>query len=305
MNLNNKFLMKTTLIIVAISYLFYTIYQAITTTLFITHFPTVIAVLPTHITSSHPSLQLGLFLFQEIAGSAGGYLRLAGALIAVNCALLYFRDDAKYLEKFRLVLLFESLYFLLLLPAAANHLIGSIISTSAFLNFYTGVTCLLQAVLIFPPLFMLSRKLKNGQNLLSIEKWACIAAPMYVFGFWVRHGLLWVYALSASAPPQAGFFEAVGLTDSLVTLLVTALVTTFICLAFMQTQKLNTRLMGVAVILFGLYFVIYDLVSLWVPVYHAFLPLTDFWMVTLPILGIAVLLSHWKRGFQNSTFDEV
>jgi hypothetical protein len=305
MNPNKKSLTKTALIIVAISYLLYTIYQAITTTIFVIHFPTVIVVLPTHITSSQPSLQLGLFLFQEIAGSAGSYLRLAGAFIAVNCALLYFRNDAKYVEKVRLVLLFESLYFLLLLPAAANHLIGSIISSSAFLNFHTGISCLLQAVLIFPPLFMLSRKLKNPQNLLQIEKWACVAAPMYVFGFWVRHGLLWVYALSASAPPQAGFFEAVGLTDSLVTLLVTALVTTVICMAFMQTQKLNTRLMGTVVILFGLYFVIYDLVSLWVPVYLAFLPLTDFWMATLPLLGIAILLSDGKKGSQTSTFDEV
>jgi hypothetical protein len=301
----NKSSLKAALIIVAISYLLYTIYQAITTTLFVLHFPTVIAVLPTHITSSQPTLQLGLFLFQEIAGSAGSYLRLAGALIALNCAILYFRSDAKYHGKFRVALIFESLYFLLLLPAAANHLIGSIISTSAFLNFYTGVSTLLQAVLIFPPLFMLSRKLKKPQNLQSVQKWACIAAPLYMFGFWVRHGLLLVYALAPSANPQSVLFEALGYVNSLVTLLVAALFTTVICLAFMQTQKLNMRLIGAVLILFGLYFVIYDLVSLWVPVYCAFLPLTDFWMITIPILGIVVLLSYWEKGLQNSSFDEV
>jgi hypothetical protein len=295
MNPNNSF-MKTALILVAVSYLLYALYQAITTTLFVTHFPTVIVVLPQHITSSQPALQLRLFLLQETAGSAGSYLRLGAAILAVNCALLYFRNNPKYLARFRLVLLLESLYFLLLLPAAANHLIGSIISTSAFLNFYTGISTLLQAVLIFPPLFMLSRKLKNPQNVPSIQKWASIAAPLYVFGFWVRHGLLWVYALSSLANPQAGLFEAVGFVNSWLTLLVAATVTTVACLMFWKNKKLNMRLVGVAVVSFGAYFVIYDLVSVWLPIYRVFLPLTDFWMVTLPILGVAILLNdHCKR----------
>jgi hypothetical protein len=296
MNPNRNSLMKASLLLVAISFLLYTIYQAITTTIFVTHFQTVIVVLPKFITSSQPTLQLGLFLFQEIAGSVGSYLRLTSAILAVSCAILYFRNDYRYIEKFRQVLLLESLYFLLLLPAAANHLIGSTISTSAFLNLYTGTSTLLQAVLIFPPLFILSRKLKNLQNLPLIQKWACIATPLYVFGFWIRHGFLWVYALSSSAPLQAGFFEAVGLTDSLVMLLIAAIVATAICLNFLQTQKLNMSIVGTAIILFGLYFVIYDLISIWVPIYRAFLPLTDFWMVTLPILGIAVLLSHGNKG---------
>lgn len=298
MNPNRNSSMKASLVLVAISYLLYTIYQAITTTVFVTHFPTVIVVLPKFITSSQPSLQLGLFLFQEIAGSVGSYLRLTSAILAVSCVVLYFRNDYRYIGKFRQVLLLESLYFILLLPAAANHLIGSTISTSVFLNLYTGVSTLLQAVLIFPPLFILSRKLKNLQKLPQIKKWVCIAAPLYVFGFWIRHGLLWVYALSSSAPMQAGFFETVGLTDSLVMLLIAANVTTAICLIFLRKQKLYVKLVGTAIILFGLYFVIYDLVSIWVPVYRAFLPLTDFWMATLPILGIAILLSHGKKGLQ-------
>jgi hypothetical protein len=38
-----------------------------------------------------------------------------------------------------------------------------------------------------------NRKIKNTQNIPSIVKFACAAAPLYVFGFWVRHGLLQVY----------------------------------------------------------------------------------------------------------------
>jgi hypothetical protein len=287
-------ILKTALIIVATAFLLYCIYQSITTTIFVLHFPTVIKVLPTVIASSNPSVQLGLFLFQETAGSIGGYFRLAGAILAVSGTVLYFRNDAKYLVRFRLVILFESLYFLLLLPAAINHLVGSAISTSAFLNFYTGVSTLLQAALIFPPLFILSLKLKEPQNQLPIQKWACIAAPLYVLGFWVRHGLFWVYALSSEAPLQGGVLETVGFLDSSLTLLVAAAVTSFVCFAY-KKHSLNLRLVGFAIVLVGFYFIVYDLVAVWQPTYHDFLPLTDFWMVTLPLLGATMLyMSHRK-----------
>ena len=220
----------------------------------------------------------------------GSYLRLTAAILAVNSAILYLKNNPKYLQKFRLVLLFESLYFLLLSPAAANHLIGSVISTSAFLNFYTGVSVLLQALLIFPALFMLSHKLKHPQNTSSIFKWVVIVAPLYVFGFWVRHGLLWVYALSCSAPPQTGFLEFLGFVNSWLTLLVAALVTSVVCLDFLRLRRPSLRFVGAAICLVGVYFVIYDVVSVWVPVYRDFLPLTDFWMLTLPILGVALSL---------------
>lgn len=114
MNSNNNSLIKRALIILALSYLLYNIYQAITTTIFVTHFPLVITRLPQFITSSQPSLQLGLFLFQESAGSAGSYLHLVAAIFAVYSAVLFLRNNSKYLEAFRKVVLFESLYFLLL-----------------------------------------------------------------------------------------------------------------------------------------------------------------------------------------------
>ena len=304
MKLKRELFLKIALCVVATSFLLYTIYQSITTTVFIANFQTVIVVIPQFVSSSQPALQLGLFLFQEIAGSIGSYLRLIGAVLAVSCAALYFRNNAKYLGRLRLVFLFESFYFLLLLPSAINHLAGSVISTSDFLNFYTGVSTLLQGVLVFPPLFMLSRKLKNQQNYQEVKKYAILAAPLYVFGFWVRHGFLWVYALSSSAPLQAGSFEFVGFLDSWMTLLVAGIVTTFACFAFKQKKKFNQTLAAAAITLVGLYFVIYDLVSLWLPVYRAFIPLTDFWMVTLPLLGVALLFPvDTSRNQMATTFD--
>jgi hypothetical protein len=149
---------------------------------FISHFPSIIVQLPHFVKSSQPNLQLGLFLFQEIAVSVGSILRLIGTVFALSCAVLFFKNDSRYLQKLRYAVLFESLYFLLLFPSAINHLVGSVISVSALLNYYTGVASLLQVVLIFPALFVLSCKLKNPKNIPSILTWAGIAAPMYVFG---------------------------------------------------------------------------------------------------------------------------
>ncbi len=295
----NARLTQKALLVVAVSFLLYTLYQAATTTIFVVHFPLVVVKLPTLITSTQPTLQLGLFLFQEIAGSIGSYLRLIGAIFALNCAILYFKNDPRYLNKFRLTLFFESLYFLLLLPAAANHLIGSAISTSPFLNFYTGVSVLVQAVLVFPPLFILSRKLKTPNNHKSIQEWGGIAATLYVFAFWVRHGLLWVYALLPSATPLSDLLTFVGAVNSLLTLLISSIIVTFIWVTFSLKKKLNMRIVGTAFILVGVYFVIYDLVSVWNSVYRAFLPLTDFWMVTLPILGVAILCVSKKVNFER------
>ncbi len=219
---------------------------------------------------------------------------MIGAIFALDCALLFFKKDAKYVERFGKVLLFESLYFLLLFPAALNHLVGSIISSSAFLNFYTGVSCLFQAALIFPPLFILSRKLRKPQDFPPILKWAGISAVLYVFGFWVRHGLLWVYALLPLETQPAGFVDIIGSVNSLLTLLVAAIVTLAAVLTFRQKKNLNSMLAVIAIILVESYFVIYALISVWSPIYHDFLPLTDFWMITLPLLGIEIYLISKK-----------
>ncbi len=151
---------------------------------------------------------------------------------------------------------------------------------------------------------MLSRKLKKPQDRLSILKWAGIAAPLYVFGFWVKLGLLWVYALLPLGTAQTGLVDTIGSVNSLLTLLVAAIVSTVASLTFRKKKNPNTWLVGTAIILVGVYFVIYNLVSVWVPIYRAFLPLTDFWMITLPILGIAVLVDS-KHGTNHNNKEKI
>jgi hypothetical protein len=282
-------------LLVAISFLLYNIYLAITATIFIFHFPSIVSQLPHFIQSSHPNLQLGLFLTQEVSGLVGSYLRFIGALFALYCALLFLRKDPNYLGKFRYALLFESLYFLTFFPAALNHLVGSVISTSPFLNFYNGVSFLLQVLLIFPVLFVLRHKFRRPQDSHSILKWGSITVTFYVLGFWVKNGLMWVYALSPSQTSRWSFVATVGFVNSWLTLLVAAVVCSAMCLAFRQKQKLNVQLAGAVAVLVGVYFVVYDVVSIWDNVYRAFLPLTDFWMASLLLVGVVVLVDSRRN----------
>ena len=86
MNLDKKSFLKKALLVVAISYLLYDIYQAIVTTIFVSNFPIIITRLPNFIESSQPTLQLWLFLLQELIGSIGIYLRLISGAFAVYAA---------------------------------------------------------------------------------------------------------------------------------------------------------------------------------------------------------------------------
>jgi hypothetical protein len=289
MELTDVAYLKKTLLVVALAFLLCNIYIAVTATIFISHFPAIAANLPHFFKSAQPNLQLGFFLLQELSGFVASILRLVGAVFALNAAWLFLKNNRLYLGNLEYALLFESLYFLMFLPAAINHLVGSMISTSPFLNFYNGVSFLLQVLLVFPALFVLSRKLKNPEDAGSILKWAGIAAPLYVWGLWVKNGLMWVYAISPAQTTPWSFAGAVGFVNSWVTLLVAAALCSVVCITFGQKQKLNVRLAGAAIVLVGIYFVVYDLVSVWDPIYRAFLPLTDFWMISLLLVGVAVL----------------
>jgi drug/metabolite transporter (DMT)-like permease len=81
----------------------------------------------------------------------------------------------------------------------------------------------------------------------------------------------------------------VGAVNSLVTLLVASVVTAVGCYGLLKNKPGGRKIAGLAVILVGAFFVIYSLVALFVPVYAWFWYLTDFWMISLPVLGAAIL----------------
>lgn len=293
---------RAAFLVVAISFLVYNIYQVIITTMIVTHFPLMIERLPEVIQSTNPSLQLALFLAQEVAGSIGAYVRLIGAIFAVNFSILFFRNKQSYLNKLGKALLFESLYFVLYIPVVFNHVIGPMISTSPFLNSFTALSYLLQILLVFPPLFILSLKLRKDSKSPSTTYWGLGAVTVYLFGAWIKHGFMWVYGV-LPMQTELTIIDIVGATNSLLTLLLAAIISSiswFMVKTNRGKANLRVCLVSFAVVLAGVFFVIYDVISIFSPIFGAYLLLTDAWLITLVVLGIALFYDNGNQTISDS-----
>ncbi len=278
--------LKISLLIVAFSFLAYSIYWAAYSTFWVYYITFNIVTFFGEMNVA--TLQAIVIIIQEYAASAGYFLALIGAVLAVQCTVLFIKTDGKYLDRLGKTLLFEALFFLLLIPSSVHHLLGVALSWT-FVDIYVGLSFLLQALLIALPFLMLSRNLGKPLNHASILKWIAVGAPAVVWGFWVKYLFFWLDTFYPLGPQQASIASIVGAFNSCLTLLIAGIITSATCLILYQKRKADTRLVGIALILLGSYFIIYDIVSIWVNIYRDYLYLTDFWMTVLPILGIATL----------------
>ena len=280
--------LKICLLIVAASFLAFSIYWAVKTPFLLYD---LIGFFSLPIFRNSPMSQPFSFLliiFQEFAAAIGLSVNLIAAILAFQCTILYMKNDKKWLKTLGRAFISEAFFFILFIPTSIHHIVGAVLSMMGT-DIFVGLSYLLQVLLIVPPFIMLGNNLKKPQNHTSIQKWVSVAAPLFVLGFWFKYLFLWVDTLSPFGPQQATLMSTVGAANSLLTLLIACIVTALACLGFYQKKKVNKWLSGFAIILFGSYFIIYDLVSIWVPVYGSFLYVTDFWMVTLPIMGAAIL----------------
>jgi hypothetical protein len=156
-------------------------------------------------------------------------------------------------------------------------------------DIYVGLSYLLQALLIVPSLLVLSQKMRNPQNPAAIQKWAAIAASFFVFALYFKYLFLWVDTLVPLGPKQASVAASVGAANSVLTLLIAGAVMAAGCYLVNQKKSYGKGLVAAGVTVVGVFFAIYSLVSLSVPIYASFWYLTDFWMLSLLILGIVAL----------------
>ena len=287
----------------AIAFFIYNIYQAIPATILITHFPLMIERLPSIINSStNPSLQLTLFVTQEVIGSFDAYIRLISSFFATSFAVLFYRRKPGYINKLSKALLFEAIHFLLYIPVVINHLVGSIISSSTFLNFNTGISYLLQILLVSPILLVLSLRLKKDSKLSSTFPLAIAALSLYLFGLWIKHGFMWFYGV-LPMQTQPTIIEVMGSVNSLLTLLLAAIVSStayFMAKKNFGNANIKIHLISLSFILAGAFFVIYDVISVFSQIYGAYIFLTETWMVTSFDLWITLLYDNRNQAISKS-----
>lgn len=279
--------LKICLLTVAVSFLAYSIYWAAITP-FSTYGVLNFIDSPTFQNSAmNTPLEVQLLLFQELSAAIGYIINLIAAVLALKSVVQYIKNDQKWQSTLGWALIAEAVFFLLFIPTTIHHMGGAIISMAGAV-FFVGLSYLLQALLIVPLFMVLGLKLKNNKSQAVIKKWACIATPLFVFGIWFKYLFLWIDTFSPMGPQQATLASTVGALNSWITLLIAGVLTTFACLGYYKTKKINKYLMSTALIVFGGYFLIYDLVAIWEPVYSWFFYVTDFWMITIPILALVI-----------------
>ena len=290
--------LKISIIIVAASFLAYTIYWAIYGVIwFNTMNQYLFRVLPQipYLTSTR-ALHFTLLFVQEYASVVNSLILLpASGIFGLYTAVLFINRNAKYKAKLRLAILFTALFFLLLVPASIHHLVGTALSLSGT-NIYVGLSFLIQALLIVPPLLLLSKESKHPKNAMSVRKWVILSLPLIVFALWFKYLFLWIDTLSPMGSKEATIMSTLGAANSAVTLLIAGAIMTAGCYALSQKKIQGKNLVAVGLVVVGGFFIVYSLVALWEPIYSSFWYLTDFWMLTLPILGATILAN--KRLFK-------
>ncbi|MGE5555287.1 MAG: hypothetical protein ACM3UY_03340 [Methanocella sp.] len=238
--------------------------------------------------------ELTALVIQEYCSVTNSFVLIFCGAFAFQSAVYYVRNNENYLRKLGWALILLAIFSLLLIPASIHHLLGVALGWH-MVDILVGLSYLVQALLILPPLLVLGQKLNTPQNMASIKKWALIAAPTFVFALYFKYLFLWADTLLPMGPKTATAASTVGALNSMVTLAIAGAITIAACYALHKRKNTGKNLAAVALILVGGFFIIYSLVALFVPVYAWFWYLTDTWMLTLPILGIALLTQPYQQ----------
>ena len=228
----------------------------------------------------------------ELTGEVGLTLRFAGACFAIAFALMLVAKRQKNFTLLRKAVLFEGTHYLFTLPFIIFFFARP---NTSIAHIEAGLSYLLQIVLVTPAFLVLYTKMKK-QNLDNTElyKWIAIAIVGYTFALWVNHFFLNLYALPISL---ANPILLTGVLNSTFTILLAGLILSITLLPIIRKKQFNfnSKTLGAAFVLVGIYFVIYVAISFFNRSYMWFLTLTELWAISFVIMGVGFLAEKHQR----------
>ncbi len=288
---NLRIYFSISLLLVAASFLAYSIYWLVNGIIWgITVTQMLLHINQISLLSLMGTAELMALFIQEYCSVANSFVLFLCGVFATQSAIFYVRNNPNYLQKLRWALILLAVFSLLLVPASLHHLVGVTYGWH-MVDVYVGLSYLLQALLIVLPLFMLSQKMRSPQNPGAILKWAMIAGSLFIFALWLKYLFLWLDTLEPMNTKGHSLMSTVGTINSLLTLLIASIGAIWGCFNLIKNRSNAKKMLAAGLILVGVFFVIFSVVAVFVPIYASFWYLTDFWMLTLPVLGIGVLLS--------------
>lgn len=244
--------------------------------------------------SSTGSLMPIFHLGSELTGEVGVILRFAGVCCFLAFTILLLWKKTVSWSLLKKAVLLEGIYYLFNVPFIIylfTRMDTSIASCGAAISYFA------QILFVTPIFLVLYRKLKNSNfDDSEIAKWGALAVTGFIFGLWVKHFMLAIYALPLD------FFNSIylaGFLNSALTMLIAGMImiATFMPLYRKKSMHFNSKALGIAFILAGLYTTIYVIIALFNPAYMNWISLIDWWSIIFVVLGIGFLVS--KKGALN------
>ena len=231
-----------------------------------------------------------LWFSSEASGEIGLIIRFAGACLLIAFSWTLLRKKTFSFSFFRKAVLLEGTYYLFYVPFIINLLIRPASDPTTLRVYYeTAISYTIQTVLVSGSFIVLYFKMRNQETYNpQILRWCAIAAVSFVFSLWIKHFIFNLYALPIDL---ANPILVIGLLNSTLTILAAAtiLLVTLIPVIRTQSAAINKKMIGLAFVLIGAYFVIYILVASVNSSYLAFLQLTELWAISFVVAGAGLL----------------
>jgi len=230
-----------------------------------------------------------VWLTSESSGEVGLLLRFIGACLFLTAAWVLLRRRNVSVPVLRKAFFLEATYFLLYIPFVVYLLMRP---SGSATGFEAGISYALQILLVSPSLFMLYRKLKGldqGNDKAQVVRWFTIAFCAYFFALWVKGFLFALYAV------RFDFSHPVliaGSVNSVATLLFAAVGAVMVFLPFFRGRRVDfsRRALGGVLVCAGVYFIIFDLLSLVNANYANWVSLTEWWAAVLLVPGLFLVM---------------
>ena len=244
--------------------------------------------------SSSGSLMPLFHLGSELTGEVGVILRFAGACILLAFATTLLLKKTVSLTLLRKAVLLEGIYYLFNIPFIVYLFVraNTSIATPAAAISYSGaaISYTAQILLVTPFFLMLYFKLRSKNFEISdVAKWGALAVTGFIFALWAKHFLLAIYALPLDF---SNFTFLIGFFNSALTLLIAGIIMIVVLMPLYRKKStlFNTKAFGAALILAGLYAVIFVLIALFNVAYMRWISLIDWWTMIFVVLGIGFLI---------------
>ncbi|HUU86435.1 MAG TPA: hypothetical protein VMX17_01610, partial [Candidatus Glassbacteria bacterium] len=165
------------------------------------------------------------------------------------------------------------------------------VSSAAILTYYGAAASYTAQLLFVTPIFLVFYGKLRSDNIdrSEIAKWSALGVTGFIFGLWIKHFMLAVYAIGIDFSSVS---YMVGSLNSALTLLTAGiiLIAVFMPLFKKISTNYNAKVLGVAFFAAGLYATIYLAVALVNEQYMNWLSLIDWWTIIFIGLGLGFIV---------------